>query len=130
MRDLSDCSAWISKHFSHFKYGLIMDPLLMLDRIHGDYEAGDSSGLMKTMELRCKLIVDSGGESAALNALRYARPRVFHVGRPTIVSVHNKSRLNALLTHDKWNGGGDGIMEHVMEKMHRLQNAVMSDSKL
>ena len=127
MRDLSDCGAWIAKNFKHYKYGLIMDPLLMLDQIHGDDEVGDSSGLMKTMELRYKLNIDSGGESAALNALRHCRPRVFHIGRPSIVTMNTKSRLTVLPSHDKWNGSGDGIMDMVLDKMIRLQNAVSSD---
>ena len=104
-----------------------MDPLLMLDRIHGDDEVGDSSGLMKTMELRYKLNIDSGGESAALNALRHCRPRIFHTGRPSIVTANTKSRLNAMSDHDKWNGAGEGIMDMIFEKMIRLQNAVSSD---
>ena len=127
MKDLADCSEWIAKHFSHHKYGLIMDPLLMLDRIHGDDEVGDSAGLMKTMELRYKLNIDSGGESAALNALRHCRPRAFHTGRPSIVSANTKSRLNGLTDHDKWSGAGEGIMDMMSEKMMRLQSAVSSD---
>lgn len=96
IRDLSDCSLWVTRYFSHFPYGLIMDPLVMLDRIYGDDDAGDSSGLMKSMELRYKLKIDSGGEGAALNALRYARPRIFHKGRPTIVSIQKESRASEL----------------------------------
>jgi hypothetical protein len=30
--DLADCSAWISKNFEGYQYGLIMDQLLMLDQ--------------------------------------------------------------------------------------------------
>ena len=36
LKDLAECSAWVEKHFSDYRYGLIMDPLLMLDRIYGD----------------------------------------------------------------------------------------------
>ena len=66
IRDLSECATWISKNFSHHRYGLIMDPLVMLDRIYGDDDGGDSS-LMKSMELRFKLKIDSGGEASALS---------------------------------------------------------------
>jgi hypothetical protein len=86
IRDLSECLMWVTRNFSLFRYGLIMDPLLMLDRIHGDDDAGDASRLMKSMELKYKLKIDSGGEGAALNALQYARSRIYHKGRPTIVT--------------------------------------------
>ena len=82
---------------------------------------------MKAMELRSKLKIDSGGEGSALNALRYARPRIFHKGRPTIMSIRNKSRLSSLPTHDDWNGGGEGLMDFVIEKMNLLQDAVSTD---
>ena len=104
-----------------------MDPLVMLDRIYGDDDVVEASGLMKSMELRLKLKIDSGCEGAALNALRYSRPRIFHKGRPTIVTVAKKSRLNLLPTHDDWNGGGEGVMDFVIEKMNLLQDAVSSD---
>ena len=71
-----------------------MDPLLMLDRIYGDDDVSDSDAFLKSMEVRYKMKIDSGNEAAALNALMFARPRIFHEGRPTIVSVQNKSRLN------------------------------------
>ena len=99
----------------------------MLDRIYGEDDVGDSSGLMKSMELRFKLKIDSGSEGAALNALRYSRPRIFHKGRPTIVSVAKKSRLNAIPSYEAWNGGGEGVMDFVIEKMNLLQDAVASD---
>ena len=92
--ELSDCAAWIEKNYSGYQYGLIMDPLLMLDRIYGDDDVSDSDAFLKSMEVRYKMKIDSGNEAAALNALMFARPRIFHEGRPTIVSVQNKSRLN------------------------------------
>ena len=89
--DLSDCSDWIAKHLPGHQYGLIMDPLLMLDRIYGDDEVSEGGGaLLKSMELQHKMKIDSGAEAAALNALRFSRPRVFHKGRPTIVSDHSE----------------------------------------
>ena len=54
--DLGYCSAWISQHFKGHQYGLIMDRLLMLDRIHGDDEVAEGGGaLLKAMELQYKL---------------------------------------------------------------------------
>jgi hypothetical protein len=126
--DLADCAAWIEKHFSDHQYGLIMDPLLMLDRIYGEEEVSESGGaLLKSMELQYKMKIDSGGEAAALNALRYSRPRVFHKGRPTIVSVQNKSRLNAILTHADWNPGGEGVKDYCVEKMNLLEEVISDE---
>ena len=34
--EVSECALWISEHFIHFHYGLILDPLLMSDGIYGD----------------------------------------------------------------------------------------------
>jgi hypothetical protein len=126
--DLADCAAWIEKHFSDHQYGLIMDPLLMLDRIYGEDEVSESGGaLLKSMELQYRMKIDSGGEAAALNALRYSRPRVFHKGRPTIVSVQNKSRLNAILTHADWNPGGEGVKDYCVEKMNLLEEVISDE---
>lgn len=97
--NLSECSAWISKNLDGHQYGLIMDLLLMLDRIYGEDDVTDSDAFLKAMEVRYKMKIDSGDEAAALNALKFPRPRVFHKGRPTIISVQNKSRLNLLPSH-------------------------------
>jgi hypothetical protein len=35
LRSIQDCQEWISENFTCYRYGLIMDPLLMLDRIWG-----------------------------------------------------------------------------------------------
>jgi hypothetical protein len=126
--DLSDCTAWINEHFKGYQYGLIMDPLLMLDRVYGDDEVAEGGGaLLKAMELQYKMKIESGGEAAALNALRYSRPRVFHKGRPTIVSVQNKSRLNLLPSHSDWNPGGEGVMEFCVNKMNLLEDMISDE---
>ena len=41
MRTLQECTVWIEANFKNLRYGLMMDPLLMLDRIFGadDVEA-------------------------------------------------------------------------------------------
>ena len=125
--DLADCSAWIAKNFEGYQYGLIMDPLLMLDRIYGEDDVTDSDAFLKAMETRYKMKIDSGNEAAALNALKYARPRVFHKGRPTIVSIQNKSRLNLLPTHSDWNPGGEGIMDFCVSKLNELEEAITGE---
>ena len=126
--DLSECSSWIAKHFEGYQYGLIMDPLLlMLDRIYGDDDVSDSDAFLKSMEVRYKMKIDSGNKAAAYNALMFARPRIFHKGRPTIVSVQNKSRLNLLPTHLDWNPGGEGIMDYCVTKLNALEVAISSE---
>ena len=37
--NLRDCSKWINENFKEHQYGLIIDPLIMLDRIHVEYIA-------------------------------------------------------------------------------------------
>jgi hypothetical protein len=101
-----------------------MDPLLMLDRIYGEDEPEGGGGLLKGMDLQFKMKIASGAEAAALNALKFARPRVFHKGRPTIVSVRNRSRLNIIDTYSAWNPGGDGVKDYVIEKMNLLEDSI------
>jgi hypothetical protein len=35
IRSIQECLLWVNKHFETYRYGLMMDPLLMLDRIFG-----------------------------------------------------------------------------------------------
>ena len=126
--DLSECSKWISKHFEGYQYGLIMDPLVMLDRIHIENATpGTESSILKEMDLQKKMNIRSAGETAVLNSLRFSRPRVFHTGRPTIVAGQNKSRLNVIDTHDIWNPGGDGVMDQTVAKMNVLEAAIADE---
>ena len=126
--DLVDCSAWISKTFEGYQYGLIMDPLLMLDRIYGEDDVTDSDAFSKRWKPGSyKMKIDSGSEAAALYALKYARPRVFHKGRPTIVSILNKSRLNLIPTHSDLNPGGEGIIDFCVFKLNELEEAITGE---
>ncbi len=86
--DLSKCSAWVKKHLPHRQYGLIMDPLLMLEHCHGqDVVAGGC--LLKNMDLQFKMNIGSGTEAAALEALRFAQPIVFlGVVSPSLSCLH------------------------------------------
>jgi hypothetical protein len=122
--DLSECAAWIEKHYSGYQYGLIMDPLLMLDRIFGLDDITDADALLKSMEVRYKMKIDSGNEASALSALLFPRPRIFHKGKATVVSVPNKSRLNLLPSHLDWNPGGEGIMDDCVAKLNSLELAI------
>ena len=125
-RNIHQCSNWIEKHFSGLRYGLIMDPLLMLERIYGDDEV-DSMSLMKTLESRLKLKIETGAEASALNALRHACPRIFHKGRPTILNSPNKSRLNQMSSHSEWKTGGEEIKSFIIQKMNILHASIASD---
>jgi hypothetical protein len=63
-----DCFEWIQIHFTKKRYGLIMDPLIMLDKICGDdsrYSGGTGGGAWKTMAERLKMNVTTGAEAAA-----------------------------------------------------------------
>ena len=80
LRNLNECGAWITTQFKDFRYGLIMDPLVMLDRIFGEDEASSSTHL-KTMETRINLKIATGAEAATLRSLQFVRPRIFHSGR-------------------------------------------------
>ena len=77
----------------------------MLERIYGDDEV-DSGSCLKAMETRMKFKIGTGAEASALNALKHARPRIFHKSRPNMVNLPNKSRLNLLATYKDWRSGG------------------------
>jgi hypothetical protein len=70
--------------------------------------------------------IDSRAEAAALNALRFTQPMVFHKGRPTIVSVQNKSRLNVIPSHADWNPVGEGVKDYCVEKMNKVLGEVLA----
>jgi hypothetical protein len=125
-RNLHECTEWIESHFSGLRYGLIMDPLLMLERIYGDDEV-DSVSLLKTLESRLKLKIETGAEASALNALRHSRPRIFHKGRPIMINLPNKSRLNLVQSHTEWKSGGEGVKSFIVQKMNILHASVAAD---
>ena len=125
-RNIHECSRWIEENFSCMRYGLIMDPLVMLERIYGDDEV-DAVSLLKTLESRLKLKIETGAEASALNALRHSRPRIFHKGRPTMVNLSNKSRLNLLPSHADWKSGGEGVKAFIVHKMNILHASIASD---
>lgn len=66
LRSIQDCQGWIHDHFSCYRYGLMMDPLLLLDRICGDDGIGTKSNKFKTWESRSKLKITTGAEESAL----------------------------------------------------------------
>ena len=72
LRNIHECSRWIKKNFEGMRYGLMMDPVLMLERIYGDDKV-DAMSLMKTLESRLILKIETVAEASSLvNALRHS----------------------------------------------------------
>ena len=119
-----DCFEWIQIHFTKKRYGLIMDPLIMLDKICGDdssYSGGTGGGgTWKTMAERLKMNVTTGAEAAAAESLANPRPRLFHTGDPSMIYEKNVFRLNRLKKHSDWKSGGGGIREFMIKRMNAL----------
>ena len=127
-RSVHECYEWSMKNFPGRRYGLIMDPLLMLERICGADEAQASANTWKTMESRIKLKITTGAEASALEALNNPRPRLFHSGSPSMMYIRNTSRLSKLLKHTNWrSGGGGGMREHILKQMNSLQGTITQD---
>lgn len=104
VRNLQECTKWVDANFSNHRYGLIMDPLIMLDRIFGDDKV-DPMTQLKTLESRLKLNIETGPEASSITSLSHSRPRIFHTGRPTMSCDQHSSRLNKLCKHSKWKTG-------------------------
>ena len=126
LRDFKDAAKWVERNLPSLRYGLIVDPLLMLERIYGDDEV-DSGSSLKTMETRLKLKIGTGAEASALNALKHARLRIFHKGRPNMVNLPDKSRLNLLASYKDWRSGGEGVEHFITTKMNVLYSSISSE---
>lgn len=126
-RTIQDCQGWINDNFSCLRYGLFMDPLLMLDRICGDDEGGTRHNQFKTWEARTKLKISTGAEQAALQAISCKRPHLFHTGKTAMVSERNKSKLNQLLTFSAWKSGGEGVRNYVVKQMNVLYGTITNE---
>jgi hypothetical protein len=126
LRNLNECGAWITTQFKDFRYGLIMDPLVMLNRIFGEDEASSSTHL-KTMETRINLKIATGAEAATLRSLQFVRPRIFHSGRAAMNNDHNKSRLDKLPDHFTWKAEGDDVKNFIVKKMNIFHSVISSD---
>jgi hypothetical protein len=126
LRDLAECNAWVKEKFSSLRYGLIMDPLLMLDRIFGSDDM-DADSQFKVLESRVKLKIKTGAEAAAIKALHFIRPRLFHKGRVAMTSERNTSKLSKLPNYKAWKSGGEGVMIHVIKQMNLMYTTTMQD---
>ena len=126
LRNLQECSRWVELNFSDMKYGLVIDPLVLLDRICGGVEK-DPMSQLKTLEARKKLNIDTGAEASSVTSLGHWRPRLFHEGMPLMTCDQNTSRLNQLCKHTKWKTGGEGVRNHIIKRMNVLQQAISID---
>ncbi|KAI2495941.1 hypothetical protein MHU86_18551 [Fragilaria crotonensis] len=125
-RSILDCQEWIKVNFPSNRYGLIMDPLLMLDRVFGSDDV-EADSQFKTLESRVKLRIATGAEAAAIKALYFKRPRLFHKGQVSMSTDRNKSKLNKLTDHKVWKTGGEGVHNHIVERMNLLHLTISQD---
>lgn len=122
--DRRDCSQWIQSEFKDAEYGLIIDPLVLLDRIFGD-EDMDNATFWDNLVSRQNLGIETGAEAIAITSLNYSRPRLFHKGRETMTCDRSTSRLNRLLTPEAWKtAAGDGVGHYITHRMYRLQSCI------
>jgi hypothetical protein len=126
LRNLQECSRWVATNYSDARYGLIIDPLTLLDRIFGDDEV-DPMTQLKTLESRLKLNIETGAESSSITSLGHSRPRIFHAGRPTMTCDQKTSRLNKLGKPSHWKTGGEGVRNYIIKQMNVLQSSIGSD---
>lgn len=126
LRTLQECHEWITSNFRGLRYGLVMDPLLMLDRIFGSDDV-EAESQFKILESRVKLKITTGAEAAAIKALHFNRPRLFHKGRVAMTSERNTSKLSKLPTFKSWKSGGEGVRNYVTKQMNLISSTVAHD---
>lgn len=126
LRSINECHSWMETHFRGYRYGLIMDPLLMLDRIFGSDDV-EADSQFKILEARVKLKITTGAEAAAIKALHFKRPRLFHKGRIAMTSERNKSKLSKLPNFEAWKGGGEGVRNYVVKQMNLIHGTLSHD---
>ena len=115
---------WALEHFPGRRYGLIVDPLLMLDKICGGAARTSADTSWRNTELK----LTTGAKAAALDALNNIRPRLlFHTGEAFIVYERNTSRLSKLLKHTDWEAGRGGVWAHILKKMNHLHATISAD---
>ncbi|KAI2494741.1 hypothetical protein MHU86_19778 [Fragilaria crotonensis] len=125
-RTILDCQLWIKSNFPSNRYGLIMDPLLMLDRVFGSDDV-EADSQFKTLESRVKLKIATGAEAAAIKALYFKRPRLFHSGQVSMATDRHKSKLNKLPDHKVWKAGGEGVHNHIVMRLNLLHLTISQD---
>ena len=126
IRNLQESTHWVEQNFPATRYGVMIDPLILLERIYGNDDI-DSITQLKTWESRQKLGIETGSEETSLTALNNRRPRIFHCGRPTMSCDQNTSRLNKLKKHSVWKTGGQGVRNDIFERMNVLRPNMAAD---
>lgn len=126
LRTLHECREWVGVNFKSLRYGLVMDPLLLLDRIFGADDA-EAESQFKILESRVKLRITTGAEAAAIKALHFSRPRLFHKGRVAMVSERNTSKLSKLPTYKSWKSAGEGVSNYIIRQMNLIHSTVAND---
>ena len=121
LRSLQECQAWMAGHFNSYRYGLVMDPLLMLERVFG---ADTETSQWKTLESRKKLEIPMGGEAAALSALAFPRPRQFHDGKVAMTIEKDVSCLTKFLTTNSSNESMTALEATVKEMKADVKEAL------
>lgn len=128
LRTIHECNEWIQNHFSCYRYGLIMDPLLMMDRIFASREgASKTANQFKVWEARLKLKISTGAEGAAVNAVQINRPQLFHSGMTELTSGRNKSRLNMLPNVAAWKSAGEGVRPFIIKRMNSMHSTLLKE---
>ena len=124
-KSIEEVSEWTRANFKGNRYGLIMDPLLLLDCICGEAPADKT---LKAIQLRINLKLTTGGEGSVIESLSNARPRLFHSGLPTMTYTRNESRLNKLKKHSDWESlAGGGVREHIVNRLNELNLSISQD---
>ena len=74
-----------------------------------------------------KLKITTGAEAAAIKALHFVRPRLFHKGRIAMTSKRNTSKLSNLPKHKSWKNAGEGVRNYVTKQMNLIYATVSHD---
>lgn len=127
LRTIHDCNEWVQANFACYRYGLIMDPLLMLDRIFGSRDGVTKINQFKTWEARLKLKISTGAEEAAIAALQFNRPQIFHIGMTEMVTARNKSKLNKLPNISAWKSAGEGVRHYIVKRMNLMHTTMLNE---
>ena len=127
-KSVEDCDAWAKVNFKCRRYGLVMDPLLLLDRVCRKTDLTSKDSTWKAMEGKINMKITTGAEAAALEALKNLRPRLFRTGEPSMVYERNTSRLNKLMSHKDWkSAAGGGVREHIMKRLNALNASISQE---
>jgi hypothetical protein len=98
LRSLQEFHAWIDGNFKGLRYGLIMDPLLMLDRIFGSDDVKAESQF-KILESRLKLNITTElkqlpSRHSTLSSRSFQRTRVGSWAAKAFVTTSPRKRIS------------------------------------